>query len=64
MAKLAINGGAPIAPDGLKTRWPITDDTDRKALLEVLDSGKWCSAGFYYADAARLQGGAIREGMG
>lgn len=49
MAKLAINGGAPVAPDGLKTRWPIIDDTDRSALLEVLESGKWCSAGFYYA---------------
>ncbi|MGI6208830.1 MAG: DegT/DnrJ/EryC1/StrS family aminotransferase [Anaerolineae bacterium] len=50
MPKLAINGGTPVVPGGLQPRWPIIDETDRQALLEVLDSGKWCSAGFYYAD--------------
>ncbi len=48
MAKLAINGGTPVAPDGLKTRWPIIDDTDRRGLMEVLESGKWCSVGFAF----------------
>ena len=48
MPKLAINGGTPVVPGGLRGRWPVIDDTDRKAVLEVLESGKWCSAGFYY----------------
>jgi len=48
MGKLAISGGAPVAPGGLKTQWPIIDDTDRQAVLEVLESGNWCSAGWYY----------------
>jgi dTDP-4-amino-4,6-dideoxygalactose transaminase len=48
MAKLAINGGTPVAPGGLKTTWPIYDDCERKALIDVLESGKWCSARFYY----------------
>ncbi|MGQ9553657.1 MAG: DegT/DnrJ/EryC1/StrS family aminotransferase [Anaerolineae bacterium] len=49
MAKLAINGATPVAPDGLKTKWPVFDDTDKRLLLEVLESGKWCSAGWYFA---------------
>lgn len=44
MGKLAINGGTP-AVDRLKTQWPIYGDEEKKALLEVLDSGRWCSAG-------------------
>jgi len=40
MSKLAVFGGAPSAkidpPD-----WPIHDETERDALLEVLDSGQW-----------------------
>jgi dTDP-4-amino-4,6-dideoxygalactose transaminase len=49
MAQLAIRGGAPIAPDGLKTQWPVHDDTDKRLLLDVLESGNWCSAGWYFA---------------
>jgi len=45
MAKLAINGGSAVAPDGLKTRWPIFDESEKNALLEVLESGHWCSLG-------------------
>jgi len=48
MGKLAINGGTPVAPDGLGVKWPIFDDTDRQALLEVFESGKWCSGGWYF----------------
>ena len=47
MAKLAINGGKPTISEGLKIKWPVFDDTDRKALTDVLESGRWCSlAGF------------------
>jgi len=50
MAKLAIKGGRPVISDGLKIRWPIFDDADKKALIEVLESGKWCSAGWYFKE--------------
>ena len=38
---LAIKGGKPVASEGLKTQWPIFDEKEEKALLEVLHSGKW-----------------------
>lgn len=50
MAKLAIKGGKPLILEGLTTRWPIFDDTDKKILIEVLGSGRWCSAGWYFED--------------
>ncbi|RMD92912.1 MAG: DegT/DnrJ/EryC1/StrS family aminotransferase [Calditrichaeota bacterium] len=43
MAKLAINGGKPAVPGGIKWRWPIYDGAEKKALMEVLKSGRWCS---------------------
>ena len=40
MAKLAINGGTPVAQ--LKTpSWPIHDEADRRRILRVLESGSW-----------------------
>jgi dTDP-4-amino-4,6-dideoxygalactose transaminase len=42
--KLAINGG-PTEASELKSKvpeWPRANDEDRKAVLEVLDSKKWC----------------------
>ena len=45
MPKLAIKGGAPVAPGGLKTTWPIYGELERELLLETLHSGKWCCAG-------------------
>jgi dTDP-4-amino-4,6-dideoxygalactose transaminase len=38
--KLALQGGAPtcITP---WPKWPVFDDTERQALLEILDSGNW-----------------------
>ncbi len=45
MAELAINGGTPAVPDGLKTTWPVYDDAEKEALNEVLESGRWCSVG-------------------
>jgi len=44
-SKLAINGGNPVAPNGLKTTWPIFDDMEEKLILETLRSGQWCSMG-------------------
>ncbi len=41
MAKLAINGGEPIVKHGLGKSWPIHDETEENALLEVLRSGAW-----------------------
>lgn len=45
MAKLAVKGGKPVISDGLEIKWPIFDDSDKKALIEVLESGRWCSVG-------------------
>jgi len=41
MTKLAINGGEPIVKSGLGKSWPIFDETEENALLEVLRSGAW-----------------------
>jgi dTDP-4-amino-4,6-dideoxygalactose transaminase len=39
---LAINGGDPVrGPEKQWPAWPIFDDTEREALSEVLESGKW-----------------------
>ena len=45
MSNLAINGGTPLIPDGIKWNWPIFDDEEKQQIIEVLDSGKWCSLG-------------------
>jgi len=44
MPKLAINGGPSEASklEEKVPRWPKTSDEDKKALLEVLDSKRWC----------------------
>jgi dTDP-4-amino-4,6-dideoxygalactose transaminase len=42
MPKLAINGG-PKAAEGLSIpRWPMVGDEDRNAVLEALESRRWC----------------------
>ncbi|MBS7627658.1 DegT/DnrJ/EryC1/StrS family aminotransferase [Candidatus Bathyarchaeota archaeon] len=43
MAELALKGGKPVAPYGLKIEWPVLDETDKYAVLEALVSGRWCS---------------------
>lgn len=50
MNELAINGGDPVAPEGIQEEWPVFDDRERELLEEVLDSGQWCSASFYFGD--------------
>ena len=41
MAKLALNGGEPVVKSGLGKSWPIFDETEENAMLEVLRSGAW-----------------------
>ena len=41
MGKLALNGGEPVVKGTLGKRWPIFDEKEEKALLEVLHSGEW-----------------------
>ena len=41
MGKLALNGGEPVVKGTLGKRWPIFDEREEKALLEVLRSGEW-----------------------
>jgi len=42
MAKLAINGG-PKAAEGLSIPdWPMVSDEDRQAVLDALESRRWC----------------------
>jgi dTDP-4-amino-4,6-dideoxygalactose transaminase len=41
MGKLALNGGEPVVKRTLGKRWPIFDEREEKALLEVLRSGEW-----------------------
>ena len=50
MPDLAIHGGSPVAPGGLAGDWPVFDDRERETLRRTLESGKWCSAGFYFED--------------
>ena len=44
MAKLAINGGPSEASklEDIIPRWPQFSDGDKKALIEVLESRRWC----------------------
>jgi dTDP-4-amino-4,6-dideoxygalactose transaminase len=39
-SELAIRGGAPAVPDGLKRRWPDIRPEDKAAVLAVLDRGE------------------------
>jgi dTDP-4-amino-4,6-dideoxygalactose transaminase len=43
MYKLALKGGKPVAPYGLRTEWPVFDESDKYAVLEALSSGRWCA---------------------
>lgn len=50
MTDLAVAGGDPVAPDGVETEWPVFDDAEREAVLDVLESGTWCSADYLFED--------------
>ena len=42
MPRLAINGGPQAASELRFPSWPIITDDDRKAVMDALESGKWC----------------------
>jgi len=53
VTRLAIDGGDPVVPGGVDVEWPIFDDAERAALVDVLESGSWCSAGSYFPAGER-----------
>ncbi|MBT5710545.1 DegT/DnrJ/EryC1/StrS family aminotransferase [Candidatus Poribacteria bacterium] len=62
MATLAINGGTPAVSE-LRTEWPVRGDLERENVLEVLDSGRWCSVGHDGSKVAAAME-AFREWIG
>ena len=50
MNRLALFGGTPVRHDGFPS-WPIFDQQEERALLEVLHSGRWWSGTQAYHDA-------------
>lgn len=40
MSRLALNGGNPVRTAPLQ-EWPVFDDSEERAILDVLRSGKW-----------------------
>lgn len=59
-SKLALHDGSPVrGPEKSWPEWPIFDDTERSALLEVLESRQWWYGDRvrqFEADFAALQG--------
>lgn len=45
MAKLAINGGPKVINRPIGKKWPIWDEKEERALLDVLHSGRWWGGG-------------------
>ena len=45
MAKLAINGGDKAIERSLGKRWPVVDEDELEALVEVIRSGRWWAGG-------------------
>ena len=52
MSKLAITGGPSVFPEPLTQQWPLFDEKDEKALLDVFHSGQWWRGGTIEAQAA------------
>ena len=48
MSKLALTGGAKIVDRPIGSPWPVYDDREKQALVEVLESRKWGRSGFDY----------------
>src|SRR5215470_1838252 len=44
LTRLAIRGGIPAVDPRHAVRWPVIGDEERRAVLEVLDSGVLCGA--------------------
>ena len=51
MAKLAINGGAPVRTDPFP-EWPVHDEQEVQAVTEIVRSGKWWR--FAYATGVEM----------
>ncbi|HXF61360.1 MAG TPA: DegT/DnrJ/EryC1/StrS family aminotransferase [Caldilineaceae bacterium] len=54
MAQLAINGGEKTITRPLGKKWPIFDEREEKALLEVLHSGIWWRGGYRGEQASKV----------
>lgn len=48
MAKLAICGGPKALDESLQHSWPVFDEREKQAVVEVVESGKWGRSGFDY----------------
>ncbi|NUQ01471.1 MAG: DegT/DnrJ/EryC1/StrS family aminotransferase [Armatimonadetes bacterium] len=59
MAQLAVNGGTPVVDRPLGRRWPIWDERDEQAVVEVVRSGIWWRGG--YPVAADSQVGRFED---
>ena len=46
MAKLAVRGGKKLIDRPIGKPWPIFDEREERALMEVLHSGKWWRGGY------------------
>lgn len=59
MAKLAINGGEKTVQRPLGKPWPIRDEREEQAVLEVVRSGAWWRGA--YAEAAQSKVGQFED---
>lgn len=44
--QLALHGGEPVVAARPGDTWPVWDETERRLLMEVLESGKWWRGGY------------------
>jgi len=54
MPKLAINGGGKAVNRPIGKQWPIFDEGEERALLEVLHSGKWWRGAYSEPKASKV----------
>ena len=59
MPKLAINGGEKVVTRALGKPWPIRDEREEQAVVDVVRSGAWWRGG--YANAAESQVGRFED---
>jgi dTDP-4-amino-4,6-dideoxygalactose transaminase len=61
--KLAIDGGTPVRDANTRSwvQWPIYDETEEKALLDVLRSGQWWYVGGEQGAAAEQEFAASQD---
>lgn len=54
MSRLALNGGEPTVKRPLGRPWPIFDEREEKAILEVLHSGRWWRGAYEKAQDSKV----------